>query len=391
MTCLSSNPSQHVGLSALLLALAACGGGGNDGATGGSPAPASPSASAPDPAAAAALTRKLSLRAAADLGGLAPTDVNNKNEVLGTVTPDSGRSQAAIWSSGKTSPVGTPLCADASAAAMNCLHGGVRLNDDGQVLLSWSTLSDHGFQLVKAGQALGGYASSEATDLAADGTVLAALGPGQISTLLVARNGQLDTLAHIPDGGPPEHTIYLPKALNDTGRAVGYTVVGRLIDGGYEYSGADAGYVYDTSTQLTRLLTGTAEKPASVAAAVNNAGTVVGKVFVRGKDTTDPTPMRWDATLAPVALTCPNTLGEALAVNHHGVIAGACGGDLAAQRAALWFDGQQVDVNALLDTSSQSAGWVVRRVTGLNENGWMIAEATQGAGEAQPVLLMPEH
>lgn len=366
----------------LALALGACGGGGGGGED-------NPGGTASTVTLEPLLQRRLSLRTAADLGGVVPVDVNGKNEVLGSSTTTDGRSRATIWAAGTVRAASSTLCADANAEAMNCLHDGLRLNDDGQVLMSWSTLYDYGFALEKDGQALGGFASSQAQDLAADGTVLAALGPPEVNALLVSRNGQLERVAEIPEGGPPENTFYTPAALNGSGRAVGFVRVGVPINGGFQYAGPDAGYVYDRATKATRLLVGTAAKPGTQATDVNDAGVVVGKAFVKGDDTLSAIPMRWDAALTPQTLGCPDALGEALVLSASGVAGGACGLEATTRRATLWQGEQRVDLNTLLDPAAASAGWVLRRVKALNANGWIVAEATQGSGEAQAVLLVP--
>ena len=363
------HPVTRWGLSALVLALSACGGGGSEDtpSVSDSPAPIEAAAST------SMLQRLVSVRSAADLGGIAPADLNNKNQVLGTVTPANGLSYAAIWSGGAASKIDYTVCPDADAVELNCLYGASHFNDDGLVLISWSHRWDYGFQLVKDGQKLGGYASSEALAVNSSGTVLAALGPSSLNTLLALKTDHLEEVPLLGDGLPGQ-----ALTLNNAGE-----VLGNRNDDGLP----PASYVYNSISGASRTLS-RPEGEGSNAAALNEEGWVAGKVFKMGDGSVDR-PAYWDSNAVLHELSCPGARGEALDVNNKQVLAGACGVGESGAAGALWQQGQHVDVNTLLDAPSKAAGWVVQRVRVINDEGWMIADAVQGSGELQSVLLTP--
>lgn len=359
----------------LALGLAACGGGGGDsGGDGGTPNPP-PS---PPPSAAASspvLSAKLSLRAAADLGAFTPWNLNDLNEVAGSVTTQDGRQRAAIWSSSGVQRVDDSICDLPSGIDLNCQSSVAQLNGTGSAVVHWSTRSDHGFRVMRNGQYQGGFAESESVALTSDGRVLAWLGPSSIGTLLSFEGGNSTSLAELTDEFAS--VILTAEDVNGQGE-----ILATRTGSGQRTSA----FIHNVTSGQDRFLLGANLSQGTLGRAINEVGQVAGSV----QDENAPEQAAlWSSDGSLQTLACPESAGVALALTDAGVVAGACGADASTQRAALWQGTTHVDVNTLLDPPSVAAGWVVRRVSRINANGWMIAEAAQGGADAVSVLLRP--
>ena len=57
-------------------------------------------------------------------------------------------------------------------------------------------------------------------------------------------------------------------------------------------------------------------------------------------------------------------------------------------RAILWNGTTITELNSLLDPVAENEGWTVIRATGINDQGWIVGDATK-SGQRTAVLLMP--
>ena len=107
----------------------------------------------------------------------------------------------------------------------------------------------------------------------------------------------------------------------------------------------------------------------SNAAAINDLGQVVG--------TSNSHATVWNGTIATDLGTLGGTSSSARAINASGQIVGYSytTGD-AATHAVVWNGTTAIDLNSFLDASTVSAGWVLNYARGINDNGWIVGEAS---------------
>ncbi|MEQ1601462.1 MAG: PEP-CTERM sorting domain-containing protein [Methylophilaceae bacterium] len=73
--------------------------------------------------------------------------------------------------------------------------------------------------------------------------------------------------------------------------------------------------------------------------------------------------------------------GEARAINTFGQIVGITRptSNLIETHATLWNGTTAIDLNSLLDASTVAAGWVLTDANGINDNGWIVGNATNNS------------
>ncbi len=198
----------------------------------------------------------------------------------------------------------------------------------------------------------------------------------------------------------------------------GRTVANRWVVNGALPDSRNTGYDYTTwaATQLY-----TPANASSKAADINNAGVVVGQT------TTEESMMAtlWNGTNATY-LSNPNGgtsfassindagqvvgtaggfatlwdngvattlgIGQALSISGNGLIAGYSLTQDNNRFAALWSNGQTIDLNSYLSEAEKSAGWLLAEATGVNSQGYVVGKAinTQTGAVAGFVTPVPE-
>lgn len=133
----------------------------------------------------------------------------------------------------------------------------------------------------------------------------------------------------------------------------------------------------------------------SIAFAINDLGLVVGYSQV------DPIYFTaccggyhatlWSDNTATDLGTLGGNYSAATAINNLGQVVGFASlkGDHESH-ATLWDSNIAIDLNSFLDASTQSAGWVLTRANGINDNGWIVGSATNNlTGISHAFMLAP--
>ena len=293
-----------------------------------------------------------------DLGSLAGTNssgatgINNAGQVVG-VSQNSSFVHATLWNGTTATDLGT--------------NGGIESNATG----------------INDARQVAGY-----VQLAGSNNLQATLWNGTTATNLVTPSGYNS----------------LATGINNAGQVVGYV--------GATTSSQDVQAVVwngTTATNLTPLsrntgplgLNGTNGGFTSAAAAINNAGQVVGEsqelVCCLGDPPSLTAPVNratlWNGT-TPIDL---GTLvggfsSSASAINNAGQVVGesqiAGGGTLATDyHATLWEGGTVIDLNSVL-TGSLPANVVLTNATGINDNGWIVADGLNSVTDTTEAFLL---
>jgi len=131
-------------------------------------------------------------------------------------------------------------------------------------------------------------------------------------------------------------------------------VVGQITDNGTTvatvWNGANATYLANPSGG------------SSFASSINDAGQVVG--------TSGGYATLWDNGLATTL-----GIGQALSISGSGLIAGYSFTQDNNKFAALWNNGQTIDLNSYLSDADRSAGWLLQEATGVNSDGYVVGKA----------------
>jgi hypothetical protein len=125
---------------------------------------------------------------------------------------------------------------------------------------------------------------------------------------------------------------------------------------------------------------------------INNAGVAVGEFRSAINGTlVDSAAFRYDATSGTTLLPLPASLedGRASAINVGGDIVGAAWtNDSAGSIAALWRNGQPIDLNTQIPAGS---GWVLSNAVAISDNGYIAAFGTFNGSSARALLApIPE-
>lgn len=97
-------------------------------------------------------------------------------------------------------------------------------------------------------------------------------------------------------------------------------------------------------------------------------------------------PVIWDnGVIIDLLGSHPTSMGVAEDVNAHGVAVGRFGNE---PRAALWQNGQTVDLNYYLSGADRDY-WMLRNARSINDRGWIIGDAMNMSFEHYAFVLIP--
>lgn len=163
------------------------------------------------------------------------------------------------------------------------------------------------------------------------------------------------------------------KAINNTGQVAGWSDI--LQSGSTWKTDGTHATVWNggVATDL-----GTLGGRDSRALAINDAGKVAGWSYTTGAWTQHATV--WEnGTITDLGI------GEAHGINSAGQVVGWTWG--AAGGAMLWNGTTATALNSVLDASTLAAGWSLIDAQDINDNGWIVGQAINGAGVRHAYLL----
>lgn len=296
-------------------------------------------------------------------------DINSSGQVVGQSVTEDGTGHAFLWTDGEMADLGTlPWYVEQSLATA--------LNDVGQVV-GWSTIVEASAafeytdgELHDLG-GIGGY-SAAAYDINGKGQVV---GNGKDAAGFVhafLRSGgvmrDLGTLDGMDSG--ETSTAY---GINASGQVVGVSsVVGPVFYRAFRWT---------PGTGMIDL--GTLGGSDSWANDINDAGQVVGWAD-------SATAMRafiWtaDGGMRDLGALPDRPHSTALALNSVGKVVGFVSGGLPDSRAAFFYGGAVIDLNAMIPSDS---GWVLAQATGINDAGQIVGFGEHN-GQFRAFLLTP--
>lgn len=148
---------------------------------------------------------------------------------------------------------------------------------------------------------------------------------------------------------------------------------------------------YDAANGLLDL--GTLGGFSSDAAAVNEAGVIVGTSHTGPTSATDNYPrfhaFRWsEGVMTDLGVYPGDNHSHGLAINNQGDIVGAGKISIFSTfvRALLWRNGQVIDLNTRIPAGS---GWHLRHAYAINDSGWITCDGSYLGGGSRAVLLVP--
>ena len=297
------------------------------------------------------------------------TDINASGQIVGFGHTSDGYIHGTIWNNGVVTDLGTLDPGGTSAAfginASGQVVGGSTFgvssgpNASGQphtVIWNNGVATD-----ISAGPYGGIY--SWGRGLNASGQIIGVSTSSSNSNLLSAatwNNGLYSSL--VPLGS--EYTTY--------SSTYGINASGQIVGGVISVNG-------NTQPQATIWNNGVATVLGDgVAFGINDSGQVVG--------TSNSRATIWNNGVATV-------LGDGVAsdINNSGQVVGF---HFFGNRAMLWSNGVAVDLNSMLDASSANAGWVLESAIAINDNGWIVGQASNSllgiSSQAFVLAAVPE-
>lgn len=267
-------------------------------------------------------------------------DINNLGQIVGQSSLNDGAYVATLWQTGAGARANALLKATGpSATALGTLGGSsssaTGINDQGQVV-GWSLGSDE--------SSLRGF------------------------------TWHTGSMSDLNKGSMRESHA---DKINNAGMVVGSS---RQVDSGDRHATLWRGP--DAAADLGTLAFGTY----SYAYDVSDTGLVVGMSASWGDTVRRAT--IWNGQEQTDLGTLGGDDSYAAAINEKGWIVGSSQADVAdpSWHAALWRDGQVIDLNSYLEPDSQ---WVLQTATDINENGWIIGKAlNKTTGLTQGYMLM---
>ena len=251
------------------------------------------------------------------------------------------------------------------------------INDSGTVV--GSTFDSFGGNAVK----WAGGSFSILDGLSVNGTIATA-----INNL-----GQIVGHSSLPNGAGSRALLWNGNSVTDLGQGLeSYTYATGINDYGIvvgrgDSSGGSRGIVWQAgqTTTLQNGLGGTGAFPN----AINELGEIVGNA---NDSNNSYRSVFWQSnqleTILPYLAGFSSSGTNALAINNHGQIVGSSNG-YNQSRAVIWENDTITDLNTLLEPSVVDAGWKLELATGINDNGWIVGNAYNGALGFHAFLLKP--
>lgn len=112
----------------------------------------------------------------------------------------------------------------------------------------------------------------------------------------------------------------------------------------------------------------------SEARALNDANQVVGWAMLSGNSSAHA--VLWAGSAVNDLGTLGGISSSANAINLAGQVVGYFDDAQGVRHAALWQGGLAADLNSFLDQSVVDAGWVLTEANGINDQGWIVGNAT---------------
>ncbi len=169
----------------------------------------------------------------------------------------------------------------------------------------------------------------------------------------------------------------LPLGNMDAGMAVGINNQGVIVGQVNLHDTQVAQLALWTNGQLSQPLAGSAT-PWSAGRAINDRGTLV--VLHGAADGSAGS--RW-SLLTPAGLQALSGATEVADLNASDVVLGQAEGGTLGQQAAMWVQGQRIDLSARLAGITLPAGTLVLRGLGLNDQGSMVLLHSRDGGRTQ--------